>query len=306
MFRPRPIEIAIDIPSGQIAFADDLRFAYPISDDKGSPQNADGPLWQKIITEGYGEVGLFHGYVGNSCPSIHHHNDILVIGNPSHDSETWETKDDLPGKHVGGVITDLWWYSIADFDNLAARLYEMGGNIDDIRPDGIVKVKPGRYVLRHYYPYFGESRIEHNDGVEIYATLHRSDKEIKPFKLPDEGLADLLIERPDIEYVCVKPDGGDDVPIYTAYKIFLHWTGNVFTEPKFTGDEIVNIDLVLERIYKDYEIERKKNVDQEERMRKLEKGLDKLSLKEQKRLTKEIFQEMDRKLDRKIKKVSGE
>ena len=76
MFKPRPIEVAIDIPSGRIAFADDLRFAYPIDDCEGSPQNADGPLWQKVITEGYGKVGLFHGYVGNSCPSINRHNGV--------------------------------------------------------------------------------------------------------------------------------------------------------------------------------------------------------------------------------------
>jgi len=302
MFKPKPIEIAIDIPSGRIAFSNDLRFAYPISDDKGSPQNADGPLWQKIITEGYGEAGLFHGYVGNSCPSIHRHNGVLIIGNPSYDSKSWETRDDLPGKHLGGVITDLWWYSIADYDDLAAHIYQAGGNIGDIRLDGVAEVKPGRYILRHYYPYFGKSHIKHNDGVEIYATLHRSDKEIKPLKLPDEGIADLLIERPDIEYVCVKPDGGDDVPIYAAYKIFLHWTGNVFTEPKFTGDEIVNIDLVLERIYKDYEAERKENERQEERMRKLGEERSKLTPEEAEKLMKEIFREIDRKLGKKIKK----
>jgi len=292
MFKQKPIEVAIDIPSGQIAFADDLRFAYPISEHKGSPQNADGPLWQKIITEGYGEVGLFHGYVGNSCPSIHYHNGVLIVGNPSHD-KNWETRDDLPGKHVGGVCTDLWWYSIADYDNLAARIRQMGNNINEMSLDGVVKIKPGRYILRHYYPYFGRSRIKHNDGVEIYATLHRSDKEIKPLKLPEEGLADLLMKRPDIEYACVKSDGGDDVPIYTAYKIFLSWIDNIFTEPKFTGDEIIDIDLVIERIYKDYEVERKAKEDQRERMRKLDS---KLTPKEKKELMEKVFKELDRML----------
>jgi len=304
MYKQKPIEVAIDIPSGRIAFADDLRFAYPISKHKESPQNADGPLWQKIITEGYGEAGLFHGYVGNSCPSIHCHNGVLIIGNPSHD-KNWETRDDLPGKRVGGVCTDLWWYSIADYDRLAAHMHEMGGNIDDIRPDGVIKIKPGRYVLRHYFPYFGKSRIKHNDGVEIYATLHRSDKEIKPLKLPEEGLADLLMERSDIEYACVKSDGGDDIPIYTAYKIFLHWAGNIFTEPKFTGDEITDIDLVIERICKDYEIECIKQLEQKERIRKLEEGFSKLTLKERERITKGILKELDRKLDRKTEKFEG-
>lgn len=300
MFRLKPIEIAINMPSGQIAFSNDLRFAYPISKHKESPQNADGPLWQKIITEGYGEAGLFHGYVGNSCPSIHRHNSVLVIGNPSYDSKTWKSRDDLPGKRLGAVTTDLWWYSIADLDDLVARMYQMGGNIDDIRLDSILKVKPGRYILRHYYPYFGKSHIRHNDGVEIYATLHRSDKEIEPFKLPDEGLADLLMERPDIEYACVKHDGGDNVPIYTAYKMFLRWANNIFTKPKFTGDEIVNTDLVLERIYKDYEVERRKNEEQRERMRKLDEEYGGLTSKEQKRLTREILRELDRKLNKKI------
>lgn len=300
MFKSKPIEVAIDIPSGRIAFADNLRFAYPISEHKGSPQNVDGPLWQKTITEGYGEAGLFHGYVGNSCPSIHRHNSVLIIGNPSYDN--YETRDDLPGKHVGGVCTDLWWYSIADYDDLVAHMHEVGDSIDDIRLDGVVKVKPGRYILRHYYPYFSKPRIKHNNGVEIYATIHRSSREIKPFKLPDEGLADLLMEKPDIEYACVKPDGGNDIPIYTAYKIFLHWIGNVFTEPKFTGDEIVNVDLVSKRIYEDYKIERRKSEEQKERLRKLDEGCSKLTLKKQKELLEEILQEMDRKLNKKIKK----
>jgi hypothetical protein len=147
--------------------------------------------------------------------------------------------------------------------------------------------------LRHYYPYFSESHIKHNDGVEIYATLHKSDKKIKPLILPEEGLADLLMERSDIEYACVKSDGGDDVPIYTAYKIFLHWAGNIFTEPKFTGDEIINTDLVIERICKDYEVERKAEEDQKERMRKLSS---KLTPEHREQLMQRIFQDLDRKI----------
>ncbi len=288
--------MAIDIPSGQIAFADDLRFAYPISKHKESPQNADGPLWQKIITEDYGEAGLFHGYVGNSCPSIHRYDNMLIIGNPSYDNKNWEARDDLPGKHVGSVCTDLWWYSIADHDDLAARMHKMGDNINDIRLGGIVKVKPGRYILRHYYPYFGKSRIKHDDGVKIYATLHRSDREIKPLKLPDEGLADLLMGRSDIEYACVKLDGGDDnIPIYTAYKIFLRWTDNIFTHPKFTGDEITNIGLVIDRIYKDYEIKRKQREEQRERIDKLS---GKLTPKKGGQLIRGLLQKLGRKIKR--------
>lgn len=295
MFKPKPIEVAINIPSGQIAFADDLRFAYPVSDHKGSPQNAEGPLRQKIITEGYGEVGLFHGYVGNSCPSIHRYNSMLIIGSPSYDSKDYESREDLPGKRVGGIITDLWWYSIADYNDLADRMCQTGSDITKLRLDGVVKVKPGRYILRHYFPYFGKSHVKHNDGVEIYATLHRSDKEIKPLRLPEEGLADLLMERSEISYACVGHDGGDNIPTYAAYKIFLSWIGGVFTKPKFTSNEITNIDLVIKRIYKDYETERKEREDQKERMRKLD---NELTLREKDELMKKIFQELDRKIEK--------
>jgi len=258
MFIPKPIEVAINIPSGKIAFADDLRFAYPISEHKESPQNAKGPLWQKIITEGYGEAGLFHGYVGNSCPSICRHNGVLIIGNPSHDDKNWESRNDLPGKHVGWICTDLWWYSIADYDDLAAHMHEMGDNISDIRLDGVIKVKPGRYILRHYYPHFSKSRIKHNDGVKIYATLHRSDKEIKPFKLPDEGIAEMLMTHPELSYCCVESDKDHRVTIdrdiskvYHYYEILMHWivpeAGDIFTRPKFTGDELQDHKLVRRR-----------------------------------------------------------
>jgi len=292
MFKQKPIEVAINIPSGRIAFADDLRFAYPVPDHEGSPQNANGPLWQKIITEGYGRVGLFHGYVGNSCPSIHRHNGILIIGNPSYDSKDYEPRDDLPGKHIGSICTDLWWYSIADYDDLAARMHKMGKNISDINLDGTVKVKPGRYILRHYYPYFSESHIKHNDGVEIYATLHKSDKEIKPLILPEEGLADLLMERPDITYTCVE-HGGGEVPIYSAYKILLSWIGNIFTHPEFTANEIINIDLVIEGVYKGYEVEYKEREDQKKSMRKFNS---KLTPEHREQLMQRIFQELDREI----------
>jgi len=223
------------------------------------PQNVHGPLWQKVITEAYAEAGLFHGYVGNSCPSIHRYNGKLLIGNQSYDRKTYNSRDDLPGRSVGSVCTDLWWYSIADKDDLFRRIHEAGKDPEKYRFDGIAKVKPGRYVLKHYYPHFGKPRIKHGRS-EIFAVIERSDKEIIPSRLPDEGVADALIEAfESLSYTCVEYDKDhlDDIDkdpslIFEFYQIMLHWktpeTGSFFTEPKFTGKELLDDALVHKRV----------------------------------------------------------
>jgi len=310
VYKPRPIEVAIEIPSGQIVFSDDLRFAYPVPDEKGMPQNVHGPLWQKVITEAYAEAGLFHGYVGNSCPSIHRYNGKLLIGNQSYDRRTYGSRHDLPGTDIGSVCTDLWWYSIADKDDLFRRIYEAGEDPEKYRFDGIAKVKPGRYVLKHYWPHFGKPRIKHGEA-ELFATLELSDKEITPFRLPDEGVADALASAfKSLHYVCVEYDkdhlddiNGDPSLIFEYYQLMLHWktpeTGSFFTEPKFTGEELLDYALVHKRVENSFTEGFNKTRKQREETAILKKKLDAMTPEElaahDKKIAKvarEIFEEI--------------
>lgn len=287
--------MAIEMPSGQIVFDDDLRYAYPVPQEKGDPQYANGPLWQKIITKAYAEVGLFHGYVGNSCPSIHNHNGVLMVGNPSYDGETCDTRDDLPGKDMGSVCTDLWWYSIADAEDFKKRI--RNSLASSKKQDAILRdinraeVKPGRYVLRHYYPYFGKSRIKHGEA-EIYATLQLSDKEIKSHPLPEEGVIEMLMKAfKNISYACVEcdrdkygPIDADISLIFQHYQIVVHWKypglGDFFATPKFTGEELSNRDLVIRRIEESRIREYNSTKKQKEDMKTLQARLDRMTLEE--------------------------
>lgn len=302
MFKAIPIEVAIDIPSGYIVFSDDLRDPYNVPESKRSPQNATGPLWQKMITKAYGEAGLFHGYVGNSCPSIHKHDGKFIIGTSSYDEKTYETRDDLPGEYVGAVITDLWWYSLADKDNLVQLLKEQGSDtIEETNFDGMLKVDPGRYVLKHYYPYFGKYPAPKGSKYEVYAVLERSDSAIKEQRLPDEGIADMLMRNPlgEIKWACVEADkdkideiNEDESLIFEYYEIFTHWVvpeaGSLFTRPKFTGAELQDHGIVKERSIEHRSLEVSRVIKQRRVMKELEEGLKNMAPEERARHDREV------------------
>ena len=285
MFKPSPIEIAIEIPSGKIVFRDDLRQIFTIPEGEGYPQNASGPLWSKLITEAYGRVGLLHGYVGNSCPNIHKQEDTLIIGNPSWDKK-YNSRKDLPGESIGSICTDLWWYSIADKDEFLKQCKKLNIDPDKVGLDGTVDVTPGRYVLKHYYPHFGRSKISHGQS-EIYAVLQLSNDDINNCVLPEEGIAELVSSMPYVSYSIVKFDkdkldeiNKDESKIFQHYEIMIHWitdTSNFFTAPKFNGEEFMDHDLVRKRVQESYEEGLADELEHKELMRKFNEDMAKMT-----------------------------
>ena len=178
-----PVEVEMNVPSGKIIIENDFRELWPEVPDYF---DVNETLGLKLTTEAYGRYGMFHGFVGNSCPSVFQKGDTFYIGNQGYDDSD-EIIDPLPGKRVGGVITDLWWYCVADLDDYLAR----GGKIEK-RWSGptIVDVAPGRYILKHYY---GISTREEYDykKKEIFATFEKASSpytRLNQWVMPEEPL----------------------------------------------------------------------------------------------------------------------
>ena len=189
-------KVALDIPSGKMIFNDSLREGFNI--EKRFNFNGCFGTFKSILA--HGKIGCFHGYCGNSCPTITKKGNKLYIGHDHYpkDDEGMSDYDNpdetLPGESVGGICTDLWWYSFADYDLAKSK----GMNVDNY---DYVDVEPGRYVLTHYMDeYFG-----HKTKCEIYATIEKSDEEFSNEGIfPEDGIVEQLYELIPEELVTKK------------------------------------------------------------------------------------------------------
>lgn len=195
-----PVEVMIAVPSGMLVVANDLRDLWPEVQDDFNVNSSEG---LKLTIEAYGKANLFHGYVGNSCPSVYKDGDTIHIGNNGHgDDVNWDKiTDELPGERVAGVCTDLWWYSICDYYEYIKR----GGDPND-KDVEIVKVNPGPHTLKHYWP-FSDSGDSYRKSRMIYASIYRVYNVPNEWRLVEEDLAkDLKFYLNDLDYVYAGSD----------------------------------------------------------------------------------------------------
>jgi hypothetical protein len=118
-------EWELNVPSGKLAVANDLRRWFPSDGD----YDINNSMGTHLTTLAYANVGMSHGFVGNTCPSIYRDGDHFVIGSYQEklwDDETDEERDNPElcpwGDSVASVCTDLWWFSIVDFDEFLRRV----------------------------------------------------------------------------------------------------------------------------------------------------------------------------------------
>ena len=175
-----PVEVEMNVPSGKIIIENDIRHYWPEVPDYF---DVNETLGLKLTTEAYGRYGMFHGFVGNSCPGVYKNGDFFYIGKQGRDDDHDKVVDPLPGEYVGGVVTDLWWYCVADLDDYLAR----GGEIYDRHSD-VVDVTPGRYVLKHYYAITQQDDNYNSNVKEEFATFELSDEPLNQYLMPEEPL----------------------------------------------------------------------------------------------------------------------
>src|SRR6185436_16510539 len=165
----KEVTIELNIPSGVMVFANDLRKWFPVQFDYNV--NRDAGILKTILA--YEKVGMAHGFVGNTCPGVYQiNNQRLSISAGCCDigEETWddEQQDYVPmtenkaveitpaGNRVGSICTDLWWYSVVDYEDFKRRFLDMGGSLKNFKryiknKCDVVGVQPGLYHFLHFF-----------------------------------------------------------------------------------------------------------------------------------------------------------
>ncbi len=160
--------IDLPVPSGKLVVANDLRNLF-----KSEYEEIELYPWSKgwgfdIMTlmgcrrtfETYGKLGMAHGFISNTCPGMYRvDKNTLTLSMVKYDEESGNViESEVPGEKVGGVCTDLWWYSIMDYDKYVEK---SGEELD--RHCDIIDVKPGMYKITHR---------EHIFNIDENATDH--------------------------------------------------------------------------------------------------------------------------------------
>lgn len=157
-FEPNVFEL--NVPSGKLVVDDDLRNWFPLAEDGNYDINTAAGT--RKCSQLYADVGLAHGFVGNTCPGIYKKKDgTYKIASQPYD-EYWDSKTgemvpntNLPewdGESVGTICTDLWWYSICDYEEFERRIAKYGLNgYESIESSfTVIDVKPGVYRFQHH------------------------------------------------------------------------------------------------------------------------------------------------------------
>lgn len=143
----------LNVPSGKLVVADDLRGVFPLPG--GDDSDIGNAVGCRRTALAYAANGLAHAYVGNTCPGVFRCADgtFKIASEPN--GEEWngdkyvkvEPPHEFDGEEVARIGTDLWWYSICDYAELMRRR-ERFKNARDVAFE-IVDVKPGVYRFRH-------------------------------------------------------------------------------------------------------------------------------------------------------------
>ena len=125
----------LNVPSGVMVVGNDFRGHFRVLGDF----DVNKPTGIRKTTEAMAAVGCAHGFVGNSCPGVYQTklNTFIIAGSGE--------KGSPRGTKVASVCTDLWWYSIVDYDEFKRRGCE--GKYGDAQ---LVPTKPGVYRFTHY------------------------------------------------------------------------------------------------------------------------------------------------------------
>lgn len=163
--------VELNVPSGEIVFANDFRSEFPVYGSR----NVNACFERELTSKDYEKIGMVHLSVGNTCPAIAYDPEGKLVLGSFYDEET---NDIIKGyKRLGGIITDLWWISAVDSEELIKRGYK-----DDGRGVDHISVEPGVYRFTHHYEDLDEDR----SGVYTSIEWIRKPDPIKDYSTDDE------------------------------------------------------------------------------------------------------------------------
>jgi hypothetical protein len=141
----------IDCPSGKLVVSDDLRMFFPEFDGRNSDHSIDTMKGRHDYMREYEKLGMAHGYVGSTDPSVWRPDDgryfIANAGVVETEEDCFEPIEKM--NHLTKLCeidTYLWWYSMADLKMLEGRGFT--GEINDFHGVSVIDVEPGRYRFK--------------------------------------------------------------------------------------------------------------------------------------------------------------
>lgn len=159
--------ITLAVPSGKIIINDDLRDVYAARGDGFASYNTS--RGQAQVIEAMAAIGCAYGPVGNSCPGLYQllGEGRYVIASPAYDDDDEPIGDLATAKDLASICTNLWAYSIADYEDWKAK----GGDPEMLKFADTVDVPPGVYQFTHHT---GENGFDHYAAGEvIFAHIER-------------------------------------------------------------------------------------------------------------------------------------
>ena len=169
-----PIEVMLEVPSGEILLFNDLRHCY---EQEKEHIDVNSTLGIKLHTEHYAKQGMITHFVGNSSPGVFQVSDErLEIRSGYCEKEDGCTLPECPmpscgmSKKLGSICTDLWWYCAVDKDEFEKRIWKTTEQYKEEYPRGSwpdiirAKVIPGTYRTVGQY---------HIDSEKLYSFIER-------------------------------------------------------------------------------------------------------------------------------------
>lgn len=143
----QPYQVTLSVPSGKIVFADNLFPIFPELEEIEA-ENYNSCVGQRNYAQELAEKGMVYGAVLNTCPSLflNTKTNAILIANPGWDKETEDEIVPEDCIRIGGVTTDLWAYSIVDYD----MFIEAAGKDADMQFVEVAEVPKGTYTFTHY------------------------------------------------------------------------------------------------------------------------------------------------------------
>ncbi|MFI7087747.1 hypothetical protein ACIBUR_29640 [Streptomyces anulatus] len=160
-------EITLDVPSGKLVVSDDLRDVYDTSFFAGADYNTH--LGQAQVIRSMAELGCAFGPVGNSCPGLYRTGaDSYVIAHEYTDEDTEEAPVLPESDRLARIVTDLWAYMLADFEDWKTKGGTAKGRL--LGDHTVIDVPPGTYKITHHT---GEKGFDRDADHVEYAHIER-------------------------------------------------------------------------------------------------------------------------------------
>lgn len=177
-------ETNVSFPTGRVVIGDYIQDAQLLiemkHESKTENYDMESDASHRDISARLARGGMYHVFVGNSCPSIidDRKRDVITIGNHGYDDETYEPTNLIEGVELDSICTDLWWASMIDMRNYKKILkdawgWRKGSQIFKRTTTGkyaydIIEIPPGDYVGKSFHHIDGYP----DDGAaHIMATL---------------------------------------------------------------------------------------------------------------------------------------